>query len=356
MIPAYMLTFIVGGMVLKADPNKPFRRSFFKIAGYFMIAVLIILAWVLPSILPVFTLPSPNGSYAAGSELIYVNTGKDEIITRDPSDQRELLIKIWYPSNADVSDLDPEQYIDEGSRAGFATKYGLPIIQVVEGGDGSLPYTGDGALVGSPLINGQSVEDAKATIIAKAEKEGWGQGITQWRLRDWGISRQRYWGCPIPFVHCKGCGVVPVPRDQLPVQLPDDVTFTGAGNPLEQHPTWKHTTCPACGAKATRETDKALDDLRREFSTVSREVTARLGSLTNHFANATGAVREQAAEAARGLEMEQARLKEQLDRLPSATHETAASMRKALSDQLRALDHLSSLATRATARRTGGLN
>lgn len=126
MIPAYMLTFIVGGMVLKADPNKPFRRSFFKIAGYFMIAVLIILAWVLPSILPVFTLPSPNGSYAAGSELIYVNTGKDEIITRDPSDQRELLIKIWYPSNADVSDLDPEQYIDEGSRAGFATKYGLP--------------------------------------------------------------------------------------------------------------------------------------------------------------------------------------------------------------------------------------
>jgi leucyl-tRNA synthetase len=92
-------------------------------------------------------------------------------------------------------------------------------------------------------------------VIAKAEHDGWGQGTTQFRLRDWGVSRQRYWGTPIPVIHCGTCGVVPVPRDQLPVVLPDDVTFDVPGNPLDRHPTWKHVDCPQCGQAAQRETD-----------------------------------------------------------------------------------------------------
>src|SRR5690606_14666389 len=83
----------------------------------------------------------------------------------------------------------------------------------------------------------------------------WGQGKIVWRLRDWGVSRQRYWGTPIPFIHCESCGVVPVPKDQLPVVLPEDVDISEPGNPLVRHPTWKHVDCPKCGAAATRETD-----------------------------------------------------------------------------------------------------
>ncbi len=149
---------------------------------------------------------------------------------------------------------------DERDHA-FATKYNLPIVPVIQS-DAELPYTGDGAHINSPLFNGQNIADATATVIAKAESEGWGNGVTNWRLRDWGISRQRYWGCPIPFVHCEACGVVPVPREQLPVELPQDVDITGSGNPLDTHPTWKHTTaggkpltCPQCAGKAVRETD-----------------------------------------------------------------------------------------------------
>ena len=84
---------------------------------------------------------------------------------------------------------------------------------------------------------------------------GWGKGTTVWRLRDWGVSRQRYWGTPIPIIHCEACGVVPAPRDQLPVVLPEDVSFDIPGNPLDRHPTWKHVDCPSCGAPARRETD-----------------------------------------------------------------------------------------------------
>ncbi|WP_068077390.1 leucine--tRNA ligase [Novosphingobium lentum] len=144
----------------------------------------------------------------------------------------------------------------------FATKYGLPIVRVVAASldDAATPMgseaeAGDGVLVNSGAFDGMRVADAKAAIIARAEAEGWGQGKTVWRLRDWGVSRQRYWGTPIPFIHCETCGVVPVPKSQLPVVLPEDVDFQTPGNPLVRHPTWKHVPCPQCHEPALRETD-----------------------------------------------------------------------------------------------------
>lgn len=140
----------------------------------------------------------------------------------------------------------------------FATKYNLSITQVVAAVDGSevtLPFTDAGVAINSDFLNGMGMDQAKAAAIAKMESMGRGQGVTQYRLRDWGISRQRYWGCPIPVIHCDKCGVVPVPESQLPVELPYDVTFDKPGNPLEHHPTWKHTNCPTCGGAAQRETD-----------------------------------------------------------------------------------------------------
>lgn len=144
----------------------------------------------------------------------------------------------------------------------FARKYELPVTRVVAEGDetgatfhGDEAYTGPGRIVNSEWLDGLSVAEAKAAVAAKAEHEGWGQGETQYRLRDWGVSRQRYWGTPIPFIHCESCGVVPVPKDQLPVVLPEDVDFRTPGNPLLRHPTWKHVDCPKCGAEAVRETD-----------------------------------------------------------------------------------------------------
>jgi leucyl-tRNA synthetase len=143
----------------------------------------------------------------------------------------------------------------------FATKYGLPILRVVAPSaaeaDGPLTEadSGDGVVVNSGFIDGMTVTEAKRAVIARAEAEGWGEGKTVWRLRDWGVSRQRYWGTPIPFIHCGLCGVVPVPKDQLPVSLPEDVDFATPGNPLVRHPTWKHVACPQCGGAAERETD-----------------------------------------------------------------------------------------------------
>jgi leucyl-tRNA synthetase len=139
----------------------------------------------------------------------------------------------------------------------FATKYKLPILPVVSGYPEPLneAYTGDGTLINSPLFNGLSVADAKEKAIAELERAGCGERKINYRLRDWGISRQRYWGCPIPIIHCDDCGVVPVPESQLPVTLPEDVTFDKAGNPLAHHPTWKHVPCPTCGKPAQRETD-----------------------------------------------------------------------------------------------------
>ncbi len=144
----------------------------------------------------------------------------------------------------------------------FARKYGLPVVRVVADGDetdahfiGDEAFTGPGRIVNSHFLDGMSIADAKAAVIARAEAEGWGTSKTVWRLRDWGVSRQRYWGTPIPVIHCDSCGVVPVPKDQLPVVLPNDVTFDVPGNPLDRHPTWQHVDCPMCGAAARRETD-----------------------------------------------------------------------------------------------------
>ena len=144
----------------------------------------------------------------------------------------------------------------------FARKYELPVTRVVSDGeetdstfDGDEAYTGPGRIVNSEWLDGMDIEAAKAAVIARAGHDGWGEGTTVWRLRDWGVSRQRYWGTPIPFIHCPSCGVVPVPKDQLPVVLPEDVSFDIPGNPLLRHATWKHVDCPKCGGKAERETD-----------------------------------------------------------------------------------------------------
>ena len=143
----------------------------------------------------------------------------------------------------------------------FATRYALPIPAVVAEPDGTVPdtgraaYTAPGLLVNSHFLNGLDTAAGKRAAIAALAERGAGEGVVNWRLRDWGVSRQRPWGCPIPAIHCATCGVVPVPRADLPVVLPDDLDFRGAGNPLDHHPTWKHVACPRCGAPATRETD-----------------------------------------------------------------------------------------------------
>jgi len=136
----------------------------------------------------------------------------------------------------------------------FASKYDLPIKRVISGGD-ELPYTLEGELVDSAAFTGLGNYQAKAKIIAMFEETGFGKGTTNFKLRNWGISRQRYWGAPIPFVHCKSCGLVPEKIENLPIALPEDVEITGEGNPLENHPTWKNCVCPKCGADAIRETD-----------------------------------------------------------------------------------------------------
>jgi leucyl-tRNA synthetase len=145
----------------------------------------------------------------------------------------------------------------------FARKYGLPVTPVVcpPGEDpktftiGDSAYVGDGRIINSRFLDGLEVEAAKRAAIAELEKQGAGEGTIQFRLRDWLVSRQRYWGCPIPMIHCGDCGIIPVPKQDLPVRLPDDVSFDRPGNPLEHHPTWKNVACPRCGETARRETD-----------------------------------------------------------------------------------------------------
>jgi leucyl-tRNA synthetase len=145
----------------------------------------------------------------------------------------------------------------------FARKYGLSVTPVVlpPGEDpaaftvGDEAYLGPGVLFNSDFLDGLEVEAAKAAAIERIEAQGQGQGAKVYRLRDWGVARQRGWGCPIPVVHCETDGVVPLPREALPVALPEDLEFGKPGNALARHPTWKHTTCPACGGPALRETD-----------------------------------------------------------------------------------------------------
>jgi leucyl-tRNA synthetase len=149
----------------------------------------------------------------------------------------------------------------------FASKYDLPIIPVVapEGADPALlvvagAYDGDGVMVNSRFLDGLTVDAAKEEVARRLESATLGnrpvgERKVNWRLRDWGVSRQRYWGCPIPVIHCEACGVVPVPDDQLPVRLPEDVSFDQPGNPLDRHAAWRDVACPSCGGPARRETD-----------------------------------------------------------------------------------------------------
>jgi leucyl-tRNA synthetase len=145
----------------------------------------------------------------------------------------------------------------------FARKYRLPVIPVVlpPGADpasfaiGEAAYLEDGTVFNSAFLDGLSVAQAKRAAAERLEAIGLGERTTLYRLRDWGVSRQRYWGCPIPVIHCDACGIVPVPEKDLPVRLPEDVSFDVPGNPLDHHPTWKHVPCPRCKGPAQRETD-----------------------------------------------------------------------------------------------------
>ena len=147
----------------------------------------------------------------------------------------------------------------------FATKYSLPILPVVAPRGLTHPVLGDApylekdgddcVMVNSQFLDGMNVAQAKAEVARRMKDSGRGEVRVNFRLRDWGVSRQRYWGCPIPVVHCKDCGIVPVPKSQLPVELPEDVKFDKPGNPLLHHPTWKHVNCPKCNEPAERETD-----------------------------------------------------------------------------------------------------
>lgn len=153
----------------------------------------------------------------------------------------------------------------------FARKYHLPILPVVkpsdketasaawvasgQGADMDAAYTGPGSIMNSGFLDGKDITEAKSLAISQIEDMELGQGTINYRLRDWGVSRQRYWGCPIPVIHCGDCGIVPVPVSDLPVKLPDDVSFDKPGNPLVHHATWKDVDCPKCGKAAQRETD-----------------------------------------------------------------------------------------------------
>ncbi len=180
----------------------------------------------------------------------------------------------------------------------FARAYDLPVLPVVLPPDadaatfaiGDEAYTGDGTLINSGFLDGLDIDAAKTAVADKLEQQklaGKPQAKrkVEYRLRDWGISRQRYWGCPIPMIHCETCGIVPVPERDLPVKLPDDVSFDTPGNPLDHHPTWKHVACPQCGGPALRETD-TMDTFVDSSWYFARFCSPRAGSPTD--TNAVG--------------------------------------------------------------------
>lgn len=137
----------------------------------------------------------------------------------------------------------------------FAVKYNLPIKTVVQGSSDAIPYTEDGIAINSDVLNGLTSAEAREKVAQILEERNEAVKTTSYRLRDWGLSRQRYWGCPIPIVQCPHCGDVACSDDMLPVLLPDDVTFDQVGNPLDRHPSWRQVKCPKCGADALRDTD-----------------------------------------------------------------------------------------------------
>ncbi|MEE3119952.1 MAG: class I tRNA ligase family protein, partial [Pseudomonadota bacterium] len=203
----------------------------------------------------------PSESDVEGGEKLGYDTG---LFVRHPLDPDWLLpvyvanfVLMGYGTGAifacpahDQRDLD------------FARKYDLPVRPVVRPADADstfdiadTAYTGDGIMFNSGDFDGLSPAAAREQIIAQFVEQGRDTRQVNFRLRDWGISRQRYWGCPIPMIHCPNCGAVPVPRTDLPVTLPEDVSFDTPGNPLDRHATWKYTACPKCGGEAVRETD-----------------------------------------------------------------------------------------------------
>jgi len=178
----------------------------------------------------------------------------------------------------------------------FAHKYNLPVITVVSPRDadpatfevGDEAYAGDGVMINSNFLDGLDTKkafDAVADKLAEQQLNGApvGKRTTNFRLRDWGVSRQRYWGCPIPIIHCESCGAVPVPEADLPVVLPDDVSFNKPGNPLDRHSTWANADCPKCGKPARRETD-TMDTFIDSSWYFARFTSPDANTPTNHKA------------------------------------------------------------------------
>jgi len=174
------------------------------------------------------------------ANFVLMDYGTGAIFGCPAHDQRDLDFALKYNLGYSVVVQPAGQSVEEAAAAIAESKTALD---------------GDGKLVNSGFLDGLPVTEAKSAAIARIEELGIGSRTVNYRLRDWGVSRQRYWGCPIPVIHCEACGVVPVPEADLPVRLPDDVTFDKPGNPLAHHPTWKQTPCPCCGKPARRETD-----------------------------------------------------------------------------------------------------